>query len=93
MAVTTTTRLDGLPGVPPVSDFVLGYEAIAINGIGVSRNMPAEGVNRLNTEINAVLADPQMKARLADLATTPLLASPAEFRRLIADETDKRQHI
>jgi tripartite-type tricarboxylate transporter receptor subunit TctC len=89
LAVTTATRLDVLPDVPTVSDFVPGYEAIALNGIGAPRNTPKEILNRLNTEVNAALADPAMKARFADLATTPLPASPAEFRKLIADETDK----
>jgi tripartite-type tricarboxylate transporter receptor subunit TctC len=89
LAVTTATRLDVLPDVPTVSDFVPGYEAIALNGIGAPRNTPKEIVNKLNSEINAALAEPAMKARFADLATTPLPASPAEFRRFIADETEK----
>jgi tripartite-type tricarboxylate transporter receptor subunit TctC len=89
LGVTTAARLEVLPDVPTVGNFVPGYEAVALNGIGVPRNTPAEIVNRLNKEINAALADPAMKARFADLATTPLPASPAEFGKLIADETDK----
>jgi tripartite-type tricarboxylate transporter receptor subunit TctC len=89
LAVTTATRLDVLPDIPTVSDFVPGYEAVAMNGIGAPRNTPAEIVGKLNTEINAALADPQMQARFADLAATPLPGSPAAFRTFVADETDK----
>src|ERR1700730_2212433 len=85
LGVTTATRLEVLPDIPTVSDFVPGYERLAMNGIGVPRNTPSEIVNRLNREINAALADPAMKARFADLATTPLPASPAEFGKFIAD--------
>ena len=78
-----------LPDVPTVGDFVPGYEASALYGIGAPRNTPLEIVDRLNTEINAALADPEMKARFADLGGTALAGSPAEFGKLIADETDK----
>ena len=66
-----------------------GYEASGWYGIGAPKNTPAEIVDKLNREINAGLADPQMKARLADLGGTPLPGSPADFGKLIADETEK----
>ena len=66
-----------------------GYEASQWYGVGVPKNTPAEIVDKLNKEINAALADPKMKARLADLRGTPLLGSPADFGKLIADETEK----
>jgi len=78
-----------LPGVPTVGEFVPGYEASQWYGVGVPKNTPAEIVDKLNKEINAALADPKMKARLADLGGTPLLGSPADFGKLIADETEK----
>jgi tripartite-type tricarboxylate transporter receptor subunit TctC len=78
-----------LPDVPTVSEFVPGYEASAWHGIGVPRNTPAEIINKLNKEINAALADPKIKARLADLGGTVFPGSPADFGKLIADETEK----
>jgi tripartite-type tricarboxylate transporter receptor subunit TctC len=75
--------------VPTVSEFVPGYEANFWYGIGAPRNTPAEIINRLNKEINAGLADPKMKARLADFGGTPLVGSPADFGKLMADETEK----
>jgi len=89
LAVTTTTRSDALADVPTVADFVPGYEASAWFGVGAPRNTPAEIVDRLNKEINAGLADPKLKARLADLGGDPLPGSPADFGKLIADETEK----
>jgi len=89
LAVTTTTRSDALADVPTVADFVPGYEASAWFGVGTPRNTPAEIVDRLNKEINAGLADPKLKARLADLGGDPLPGSPADFGKLIADETEK----
>jgi tripartite-type tricarboxylate transporter receptor subunit TctC len=70
LAVTSATRWDGLPDIPTVNDFVLGYEASAVSGLGAPRNTPAEIIDKLNKEINAALADPNMKARLADLGGT-----------------------
>jgi tripartite-type tricarboxylate transporter receptor subunit TctC len=89
LAVTTATRWEGLPDIPTVNDFVSGYEASAVSGLGAPRNTPAEIVDKLNKEVNAALADPKMRARLADLGGTPLPGSPADFGKLIADETEK----
>jgi tripartite-type tricarboxylate transporter receptor subunit TctC len=89
LAVTTATRWEGLPDIPTVNDFVSGYEASAVSGLGAPRNTPAEIIDTLNKEINAALADPKMKARLADLGGTVLAGSPADFGRLIADEIEK----
>jgi tripartite-type tricarboxylate transporter receptor subunit TctC len=89
LAVTTATRWEGLPDIPTVNDFVSGYEASAVIGLGAPRNTPAEIIDTLNKEINAALADPKMKARLTDLGGTPLAGSPAEFGKLIADEIEK----
>jgi tripartite-type tricarboxylate transporter receptor subunit TctC len=89
LAVTTPTRADVLPDIPTVGDFVPGYEATSWFGVGVPRNTPAEIIDKLNSEINAALADPKIKARLLDLGGTVLPGSPADFRKLIADETEK----
>ena len=89
LAVTTATRSEVLPDIPTVGDFVPGYEASAWFGIGAPKNTPAEIVDKLNKEINAGLADPKIKARLADLGGTVLAGSPADFGKLIADETEK----
>jgi tripartite-type tricarboxylate transporter receptor subunit TctC len=89
LAVTAATRSEVLPGIPTVGEFVSGYEASQWYGVGVPKNTPAEIVDKLNKEINAALADPNVKARLADLGGTPLLGSPADFAKLIADETEK----
>ena len=89
LAVTTSTRSPVLPDIPTVAEFVPGYEASFWTGIGAPRNTPAEIVEKLNTEVNAALDDPKMKARLADLGGTPLPGSPADFGKLIADETEK----
>jgi tripartite-type tricarboxylate transporter receptor subunit TctC len=89
LAVTTATRSPALPDLPTVGDVVPGYEASGIGGVGVPRSTPAEIVDKLNTGINAALADPKLKARLADLGGTPLAGSPADFSRLMAEETEK----
>ncbi len=89
LAVTTATRADVLPDLPTVGDFVPGYEATSWFGVGVPKNTPAEIIEKLNKEINAALADPKIKARLVDLGGTVLPGSPAEFGKLIADETEK----
>jgi tripartite-type tricarboxylate transporter receptor subunit TctC len=78
-----------LPDIQPVNDFVSGYEASAVQGLGAPRNTPAEIIDKLNKEINAALADPNMKARIADFGGTLLAGSPADFGKLIADETEK----
>ena len=87
--MTTATRWEGLPDTPTVGDFVPGYEASVWYGLGAPRKTPAEIVDTLNKEINAALADPNMKARLADLGGTVLAGSPADFGKLIAEETEK----
>ena len=89
LAVTAATRSDALPDIPTVGEFLPGYEASTWYGVGAPKGTPAEIVEKLNKEINAGLADPTMKARLADFGGTPLLVSPADFGKLIADETEK----
>ena len=89
LAVTTATRAEVLPDVPTVAEFVPGYEASTWYGIGAPKNTPTETIDKLNKEINAGLADSKMKAQLADLGGTALAGSPAEFGRIIADETEK----
>jgi tripartite-type tricarboxylate transporter receptor subunit TctC len=89
LAVTTATRLEVLPDIPTVGEFVPGYEASGWYGIGAVRNTPAEIVDRLNSEVNAALADPRMKARFADLGVAVLPGSPADFGKLLADDTEK----
>jgi tripartite-type tricarboxylate transporter receptor subunit TctC len=89
LAVTTVARSEALPDLPPVSEFVPGYEASSTYGIGAPRNTPAEIVARLNGEINAILALPNFKVRLADIGSTVLSSSPADFGKLIADDTEK----
>ena len=78
-----------LPDIPTVGDFVPGYEATNWYGIGAPRNTPVEVIEKLNKETNAGLADPKIKARIADLGGSVLTGSPADFGRLIADETEK----
>jgi tripartite-type tricarboxylate transporter receptor subunit TctC len=89
LAVTTATRSETLPDLPTVGEFVPGYEASTWFGVGAPKATPAEIVEKLNKEINAGLADPKIKARLADLGGGPLALSPAEFGKLIAEETEK----
>jgi tripartite-type tricarboxylate transporter receptor subunit TctC len=89
LAVTTATRADALPDVPTVGDFVPGYEASAIGGLGAPKGTPTEVIEKLNREINAGLADPTIKARFADLGLTPLSRSPSAFAKLVVDETEK----
>jgi len=89
LAVTTATRSEALPDIPTMNEFVPGYEASAFYGLGSPKNTPAEIVDRLNKEINAALADSKIKARLAELGGTVLPGSPADFGKLIADETEK----
>jgi tripartite-type tricarboxylate transporter receptor subunit TctC len=89
LAVTTATRAPALPDVPTIADFVPGYEASQWYGISAPRGTPPAIIDKLNREINALLADPKLKARLADLGGTPLPGSPADFEALIAGETEK----
>jgi tripartite-type tricarboxylate transporter receptor subunit TctC len=89
LAVTTATRSEALPDVPPVADFVKGFEASTWQGIGAPTGTPAEIIDSLNKEINAALADPKIKTRLADLGSIPTPMSPADFEKLIVAETEK----
>jgi tripartite-type tricarboxylate transporter receptor subunit TctC len=89
LAVTTANRSEAFPDIPTVGDSVPGYEASAFFGVGAPKNTPAEIVDKLNTQINAGLADPKLKARLADLGGAVLPGSPADFGKLIAEETAK----
>ena len=89
LAVTTATRSEALPELPTVGDFVPGYEASTWYGVGAPKTTPAEIIERLNKEINAGLADPKLKARLADLGGMMLTGSAAEFGSFIVEETEK----
>lgn len=89
LAVTTTARMPDLPEVPVVGDFVAGYEASQWYGFAAPKNTPAEIVDKLNKEINVAMADPGMKAKLAAIGGETMPGSPADFGRLIADETEK----
>ena len=93
LGVTTATRLEALPDTPTVADFVPGYEAGGWDGLGVPKNTPTEIIDKLNKEINAALADPKIKARVADLGGTVLAGSPADFGKLIAEETEKWSEV
>jgi tripartite-type tricarboxylate transporter receptor subunit TctC len=87
-AVTTAARSDVLPDAPTVGDVVPGFEASTWYGLGAPRNTPPELIDRLSREVNAVFAEPQTKARMAGLGSSPLILSPAELGQLIADETE-----
>jgi tripartite-type tricarboxylate transporter receptor subunit TctC len=89
LAVTTATRSEVLPDIPSLSEFLPGYEASFWGGFCAPKNTPVQIIDTLNSEINAALADPKMKARLADLGGTVLPGSPAEFGKHIAAETAK----
>jgi tripartite-type tricarboxylate transporter receptor subunit TctC len=89
LAVTTSTRSHVLPDLPPLSDFVPGYESSIWFGVGAPKNTPAAIIDKLNKEINAGLADSKIKARLADLGATPVPMSPAAYGQFVADEIDK----
>jgi tripartite-type tricarboxylate transporter receptor subunit TctC len=89
LAVTAETRLEALPDLPTVGEFVPGYEASGWQGLGAPKNTPVEIRDTLNKEINAALADPKIKAAIADLGGTVLTGSPADFGKLVADETEK----
>jgi tripartite-type tricarboxylate transporter receptor subunit TctC len=89
LGVTSTTRVEILPDLPPVGEFVPGYEASSWFGICAPRNTPAEIIDKLNREINAGLSDPKIKARFVDMGGAAPLGSPADFGKLIVDETEK----
>jgi len=89
LAVTTTARSEALPEIPTVGDFLPGYESSQWYGVGAPKKTPTEIIDTLNNEINASLADPKIKAQLADLGGTALAGPPADFGKVIADETEK----
>jgi len=89
LAVTTAIRLEALPDIPTVGDFVPGFEASYLRGVGAPKDTPVAIINKLNKEINAFLAYPSTKARIADIGGTVLSGSPADFGKLIAEETEK----
>src|SRR5438128_8845010 len=89
LALTTATRSEALPDLPVLADFVPGFEASAWFGLGVPKGTPAEIVDKLNKEVNAALADPKIKARLADMGGISIAGSPADFGKLLAEETEK----
>jgi len=89
LAVTTATRSDALPDVPTVAEFVPGYEASGWLGVGAPANTPPEIIDRLNKEINAGLADPKLARQITDLGSVVVIGSPADFGRLIVEETEK----
>ena len=89
LAVTTATRSEALPDIPVMADFLPGYQAIGWYGVGAPKGTPPEIIDKLNNEINAALADPQVKARLGDLGAMVVVSSPAEFAKFIAEETEK----
>jgi tripartite-type tricarboxylate transporter receptor subunit TctC len=87
--VTTASRLNVLPDIPTVAEFVPGYEAIAWQGIGAPKNIPARIIEKLNEEINASLTDPYIKASFADMGVVPMRMTPASFGKFIAAEAEK----
>jgi tripartite-type tricarboxylate transporter receptor subunit TctC len=89
LAVGAAARSPALPDVPTINEFVPGYEASAVHGVGAPRGTPAQIIEKLNRAINAVLGEPAIKARLADMGATLLVGSPADFGNVIADETEK----
>jgi tripartite-type tricarboxylate transporter receptor subunit TctC len=89
LAVTTAARSEMLPDIPTVGEFVPGYEASGWIGVGTPKNTPTEIVDKLNREINVALADPKIRARIADLGSPVFASSPAEFANFIAAETEK----
>jgi tripartite-type tricarboxylate transporter receptor subunit TctC len=89
LGLTTATRSEALPNLPTIGEFVPGYEASGFHGVGTPKNTPMEIIEKLNREINAALADPNMKAKLANLGATPLPGPPSDFGKLIAEETEK----
>jgi tripartite-type tricarboxylate transporter receptor subunit TctC len=93
LAVTTTTRSNALPDVPVLTETLPGFEASAWYGIGAPKNTPAEIIERLNNEVNASIADPKFNARLANLGSTVLAGAPADFAKLISDETKRWRNV
>jgi tripartite-type tricarboxylate transporter receptor subunit TctC len=89
LAVATTARIDLLPDLPPLADFLPGYEASSWNGLTAPKNTPADIVDKLNREINAAMADPKIKVKITELGGPPIFGSPAEFGKIIAEDTAK----
>jgi tripartite-type tricarboxylate transporter receptor subunit TctC len=89
LAVTSATRSEMFPNVPAIAEFIPGYEASLLDGFGAPKNTPAEIIDKLNNDITAVLADPKVKARLADFGSTPMPMAASEFGNLVADQTKK----
>ena len=89
LAVTTSRRMEALPDVPTVAEFVQGYEASNVNGIGVPARTPADIVAKLNAEVDGILGDPVIKARFAELGGTTMIRSPTDYRTFLAEETEK----
>ena len=89
LAVTGATRWEGLPDIPTVGEFVSGYEASSLFGLGAPNQTPAAIIDKLNREINAALDDPMLKTRLIELGGTLLAGSPADFGKLLAVDTEK----
>jgi tripartite-type tricarboxylate transporter receptor subunit TctC len=93
LAVTSSARSEVLPDIPAAGEFVPGYEVSTVFGIGAPRNTPTEIIARLNQEINAALADPGFKSRVVNPGGTVLSGSPADYGKLIADETEKWRKV
>jgi tripartite-type tricarboxylate transporter receptor subunit TctC len=89
LGVTTATRFEGAPNIPAIGEVIAGYEATQWYGVAAPKNAPAEIIHKLNKEVDSALKDPKMRARIADLGGTPLLGSPADLAKLVADETEK----
>jgi tripartite-type tricarboxylate transporter receptor subunit TctC len=93
LAITSTVRHEQLPDLPTIGEFLPGYEASLLTGLGAPRNTSAEIIDRLNKETNSALADPRIKAQLADLGNSALPGSPVDFERLLAEETEKWRQV
>jgi tripartite-type tricarboxylate transporter receptor subunit TctC len=93
LAVTTATRSEELPEVPTMGEFLAGYEASTWWGVGAPKKTPTDIVEKLNKEINAVLADPKLKARFAEIGAEPMMVTPAEFEKFVVDETEKWANV
>jgi tripartite-type tricarboxylate transporter receptor subunit TctC len=93
LAVTTATRSDVLPDLPAIAETVPGYEAVIWYGLGAPQGTPADVIGKLNREINAALASPKIKSQLAELGSTPITGSPAEFGEFVRRETEKWERV
>jgi tripartite-type tricarboxylate transporter receptor subunit TctC len=89
LAVTSTTPMDLLPGLPTVAQFMPGYEVTGVTGISAPKDTPADIIDTLNKAVNTVLADPKLKARFADLGSVEVIGTPADFGKIVAEETEK----